>query len=129
MYSQNWLNTNRIPWYLLGSPYSTCRLLPLYATYGRQPPSLYKILFHFAAFMWKKSSFYCPLPPALPALLRHYCTSIAQDTTLPRPPPLYAINHTILVMAISCKGQPAAASLMCPSQDGDLFTPATHPLL
>jgi len=53
-----------------------------------------------------QSSFHCPLPPALPALLQYNCTSIAHCTP-PRPtPPLYAIHHTILAIAISCKGQP-----------------------
>ena len=43
-------------------------------------------------------------PPALPTLLQYYCTSIGQYTT-PHPNPLvYAIHHTILAMAISCKG-------------------------
>jgi len=34
-----------------------------------------------------QSSFYCPLPPVLSALLQYYCTSIAQYTTLPPDPP------------------------------------------
>jgi len=50
-------------------------------------------------------SFYCPLPPALPALLQCYSTSIAQYTTPPRPPHLDAMHNTILVRAISCKGR------------------------
>jgi len=50
-------------------------------------------------------SFHYPLPLALPALLQYDCTSIAQYTT-PHPSLLlYAIHHTVLVMAISCKGQ------------------------
>jgi len=52
-----------------------------------------------------QSSVYCPLPSALPALLQYYCTSSTQHTTPPRPPFVYAIHHTILVMAISCEGQ------------------------
>ena len=51
-----------------------------------------------------QSSFYWPLPPALPALLQHHCTSIKRYTTPPRTPLLYAIHHTKLVIAISCKG-------------------------
>ena len=54
------------------------------------------------------SSFYCPPQPAKPTLPQHFCTPIARYTT-PRPtPPLYAIHHTLLVMAIWCKGQGAA---------------------
>jgi len=53
------------------------------------------------------SSFYCPPWPANPTLLQYYCTTIAQYTPPPAPtPPSYAIQHTILVLAISCKGQP-----------------------
>jgi len=52
-----------------------------------------------------QSFLYRPLPRALPALLQYYCTSIAQDTTPPPTLSLYAIHYTILVMAISCKGQ------------------------
>jgi len=33
-----------------------------------------------------QSSFYCPLPPAMPTLLQCYCMSNAQYTTPPRPP-------------------------------------------
>jgi len=52
-----------------------------------------------------QSSVCCPLPPVLPALLQYYCTPIAQYTPPPPTPLLYAIHHTILAMAISCKGQ------------------------
>jgi len=44
-----------------------------------------------------QSSVYCPSPPAKPTLL-HFCTTIARYTPpLSRPPPLYAIHHTMLV--------------------------------
>jgi len=50
-----------------------------------------------------QSSFYCP---------SHYCNTIARLLYNIRPPPpttlLCATNHTILVMAILCKGQPVA---------------------
>jgi len=45
---------------------------------------LYKILFYFEVFVHESISsvsFYCPLSPALPALLQNYCMSIAQYTT------------------------------------------------
>ena len=51
------------------------------------------------------TSFYCP-PPHLQSL--PYCNTIARPLLNIRPPPtplLYAIHHTILVMAILCKGQ------------------------
>ena len=59
-----------------------------------------------------QSSFNCPLPPALPALLQYVCTSIAQYMTPPPPFPVYTIHHIILVIAISCKGQAAPHSSM-----------------
>jgi len=46
-----------------------------------------------------------PSPPAKSTLLQCYYTTIAQYTPAHRPPHVYAIHHTILVMAISCKGQ------------------------
>ena len=52
-----------------------------------------------------QSSVHCPLPPALPARLQYFHTSIAQYTTPPTTSRLYAIHHTILVITISCKGQ------------------------
>ena len=60
-------------------------------------------------FTWKllctnQSFFYRQLPP-VPTLSQCYCTSIAQYTTPPPTPHLYAIHNTILVVAISCKGQ------------------------
>jgi len=51
-----------------------------------------------------QASSHCPLPPALPALLQYYCTSIAQYTMHPRPL-VYVMHYTILVIAISCKSQ------------------------
>ena len=63
---------------------------------------LYKILFHFKALLWESIIRVLPHP----TLLQYYCTTIAQYTTrLHLPPRLYAVHHTIFVMAISCKGQ------------------------
>jgi len=66
---------------------------------------LYKILFYFAAFVHESSI--PSLPPSSCAahtvaiLLQYYCALYnAPPTAL-----LYAIHHTILLMAISCKGQ------------------------
>jgi len=44
-------------------------------------------------------------PPTLRTQLHYLCTTIAQYTTPLRPPLVYVIHHTILVMAILCKGQ------------------------
>ena len=66
----------------------TFLLAGLYLAFG-----LYKILFHFEAFSGSQSSLYSPLPRALPALLQYYRTSIAQDTTPPRP--LLCVLYTL----------------------------------
>ena len=47
----------------------------------------------------------CPSVSALPTRKHDYCATIAPYTTPPPTPPVYAIHHSILVMAISCKGQ------------------------
>ena len=62
-----------------------------------------------------KSFFSPPTPPTLPTLLQYYCTTIAQYTTSPPTPLRYAIHHTILVMATSCKGKGSGRteSLVC----------------
>ena len=67
--------------------------------------SLYNILFHFKALLWESIILLLPSshlqsPP--------YCITIARPLRNIRPPPtllLYAIHHTRLVMAISCKGE------------------------
>ena len=46
-------------------------------------------------------------PPALPTRLQYYCTTIGQYTTPPPTYRLYATDHTILVITISCKCQPS----------------------
>jgi len=70
--------------------------------------NLYKILFHlFKDLLWE--SIILLLPPStckacsIAILLHDHCATY----TPPTDPPLYAIHHTItiLVMAISCKGQ------------------------
>jgi len=79
----------------------------LYAQLG-----LYKIFVHVEAVVHESNIIFGRLPPALPALLQYYCTTMAQYT--PPPTPLvYAIHHTRLVMAISCKGQ--CATRVAPS--------------
>jgi len=65
---------------------------------------LYTILFYFKALLWESIIPSPPPPPAKPTLLHYYCTTSAQYTPPPTPP-VYAMHHTILVMAISCKGQ------------------------
>jgi len=46
-------------------------------------------------------------PPALTTMVQYYCAIIGQDTILLPTSRLYALQHTILVITISCKGQPA----------------------
>ena len=46
---------------------------------------------------------YCPPPPTKPTLLHSHCAIHARPPT----PPVYAIHHTLCVMAISCEGQTA----------------------
>jgi len=70
------------------------------------PLGLYKMLFYFAACVHEIIILALPLPPALPALMQYYCTSYrAIYDAPPLTPLLYAIHHTILAMAIPCKGQ------------------------
>jgi len=69
-----------------------------------------------------QSSFHSSGPPALPTLLQYYCTAIGQYTT-PHPTPLvYAIHHTILAMAISCKCQAAPLPACCPLSLSSLYS-------
>ena len=61
--------------------------------------------FTFSRLCTNQSSCHSSGSPALPTLLQYYCTSIGQYTT-PHPILLiYAIHHTTLAMAISCKNQ------------------------
>jgi len=75
----------------------------------KQHISLYTILFHFKAVLWSLSSFDCHPPTCNAyriAILLHahcHCAIYAPPPTLP----LYAIHHTILLMAVSRKGQAA----------------------
>jgi len=83
-----------------------CRVVCLVVLPGWCGVSLYKILFHFKALLWESIIVLPPPHPtckAYPAaiLLHDHCAIYAPPPT----PPLYAIHHTILVMAISCKGQ------------------------
>ena len=77
------------------------------AAWDALPPrfGLYKILYRFKALLWESIMLLFP-PPTCKAypiaiLLHAHCAIYA----LPPTPLLYAIHHTILVMAISCKGQ------------------------
>ena len=73
-----------------------------------------------------QSSLYCPPPPVLPALSQYYCMPIAQYAALPRPPLLHGIHYTILVMAISCKGQCARSSATVTGHQGRCPQLHTH---
>ena len=66
---------------------------------------LYKILFHFAAFMWESILLFLPPPACTPRIiaipLHVYCARYDAPST----PRLYDIHHTILAIIISCKVQ------------------------
>jgi len=75
---------------------------------------LYKILFHFKALVHELIILILPSRPASPTRLQYYCTTIAHIRPPPPPPLAYAMHHTILVGAISCKGQ-AVLGVWCPA--------------
>jgi len=68
--------------------------------------SLYRILFRFKVLLWESIILVFPPPTCkvypIAILLHNQCAMYALPPTLP----IYAIHHTMLVMAISCKGQP-----------------------
>ena len=70
---------------------------------------LYKIFFPCEAGV-PESTILSSTPAHLhcPTLVQYYCTIIGQYTTPPPNSRLYAIHHAILVIKITCKGQPAA---------------------
>jgi len=73
--------------------------------------SLYKIFVHFEAFMHESIIRVLPSPTCIAhnsAILLHDHCAIYDP---PRPPLAYAIHHTILAMAISCKRQFSPPSL------------------
>jgi len=82
---------------------------PMRASFSTSPSaselSLYKILFHFKASLFESIILLCPPPTCnaypIAVLLRDHCAIYPRLPT----PPFYAIHHTILVMATSCKGQ------------------------
>jgi len=86
----------------------------LYVVYLYSQTGAYKLHSHLAFTRYcstssrvctNQSPFHSSGPPALRILLQYYCTAIGQHTT-PHPTPfVYTIHHTILAMAISCKGQ------------------------
>ena len=67
--------------------------------------SLYKRLFHLQALLWESIILLLPPPTcnAFPIIILSHDHRAMY--ALPPSLPLYAIYHTILVMAISCKGQ------------------------
>jgi len=67
--------------------------------------SLYKILFYFKALLWESIILVLPPPTCKAYLIELLLQTIEQYTRPIEPTAFYAIHHTILVMAISCKGQ------------------------
>ena len=82
--------------------------MPYSSSVAAPPPiSHYKILFRFKALLWESSTRVSPHPtckayPIAILLYDHWAIHALLPTAL-----LYPVNHTILVMAISCKGQSA----------------------
>jgi len=79
---------------------------------------LYTILFCFKALLWESIILYCPSHlQCLP-----YCITIARSLRNIRPSPptpsFYAMHNTILVMAISYKGQNSLKHCEPPSKRG-----------
>jgi len=114
LYSVSALVLGEVLKQMSGAAAATADLLPAFeariqaelstsATSDFTQVGLYKILFHFEAFV-HESILRVFLPPALPALLQYDHTSMAQCTTPPTTR-LYAIHPTILVITISCNGQ------------------------
>jgi len=93
--------------------------------------SIYKIWFPFKALLWESIILILPPPPPTkPTLLHYYCTTIAQYTPPPPPTiPFHAIHHTILVMAISCKGQSTGATPGAAVNSGPLSKGLSAPWL
>jgi len=99
--------------------------------------SLYKIWLHFKALLWE--SILRPLPPPTcntypgAIVLDARCAIYAPPPTLP----VYAIHHTISVMAILCKGQAACSRGECSQHlfvrrarlNGGLYTILSLPIL
>jgi len=84
--------------------------------------SLSKIVFYFKASMWESIILVFPPPPTCKAysiaiLLRDHCAIYAPPPT----PSLHARHHTILVMAISCKGHRGGTLRLAFTRD--LFSP------
>ena len=75
-------------------------------TKGTWPFGLYKMFVHFKAFVHGSVILVLTPPPAMSTLLHNYHTTSAVYDPLPTPLS-YATHQTILVMAISCKGQVA----------------------
>jgi len=109
----------------VGSGYVLHSTIALYATtlyvvvcvllFTAQWLGLYKILFYFQACVHE--SIICVLPPStciarsIAILLHVYCPIYVRRPL--DPPVVYAIHHTILVMAISCKGRTALYGVAC----------------
>jgi len=79
----------------------------------------YKIFFHVEAFVHESVIAFSPpttcIAHTIAVLLHDYCA--IYDT--PPTPLVYAIHHTILVMAISCKGQREQPGRMRPATGGN----------
>jgi len=73
-------------------------------TVGYSPQSLQDTVSLQSFIMGANHPFLAPLPPARLTRFQYDCTNIARYPPAPTPP-FFAIHHTMLVVAISCKGQ------------------------
>ena len=68
--------------------------------------------FTFMVLSTNQSSLHYPRPAALPTRLQYCCN--AQYSTLFRPPRFHVIHHTMLCIAISCKGEGSPEPALSP---------------
>jgi len=89
--------------------------MDVYVDTPRAQLSLYKILLYLEALVHESTILLLPpstcIAGTIAILLHDYCAIY----DAPRDPPVYAIHHTMLVMAISCKGQSTSESIPAPS--------------
>jgi len=107
-------NTRGGEWHLLNLAFTRLFYFEAYAhkSTGQLLLSLYKIVLHFQAWLWESIILLFPTTNykahAIETLLHAHCAIYASPPTSP----VYAIHHTILVMAI-CKGQVIAPYPYC----------------
>jgi len=84
------------------SPTRSWVRLPLLPHFRFLVTSPYNIVFHFKPLLRESIILLLPSPLAKPTLLQYYCARPFRNIRPRTDPPLYAVHHTILAMAISC---------------------------